>query len=99
MGGWIPVIGYARQGEQTMNWDMDLNYPLETACETDLQMELIELRQAVASALGRNQYAYNLLDEALETGHLESMQRARHEFDQLGEDVRARILDAAGATS
>ena len=53
----------------------------------------------MATALGRHQYAYNLLDTALESGHLESMQRARREFDLLDEDVRSRILEAAGATS
>jgi len=82
-----------------MNWDTDLNYPTGFEGEAQLQSELIELRQAVAETLGRHQYAYNLLDNALETGHLESMRRARREFDLLDDELRDRILDAAGATS
>ena len=83
-----------------MHWEF---YPIipgyQDVEEGPLQEELLELRQAVATALGRHQYAYNLLDTALESGHLESMQRARREFDLLDEDIRDRILNAAGATS
>lgn len=83
-----------------MNWDFYPTVPnYQDNFEEPLQEELLELRQAVASALGRHQYAYNLLDTALETGHLESMQRARREFDLLDDDLRNRILEAAGATS
>jgi hypothetical protein len=82
-----------------MHWEFYPIIPGFQEEEGPLQEELLELRQAVATALGRHQYAYNLLDTALETGHLESMQRARREFDMLDEDVRSRILDAAGATS
>ena len=82
-----------------MTWDF---FPVISAYQEEegpLQEELLELRQAVATALGRHQYAYNLLDTALESGHLESMQRARREFDLLDDDIRGRILEAAGATS
>jgi hypothetical protein len=82
-----------------MNWDYYSCYQNPQSDEGLLQEELLELRQAVAAALGRHQYAYNLLDTALETGHLESMQRARREFDLLDEDLRSRILDAAGTIS
>ena len=82
-----------------MNWDFYPTVPGYHELEGPLQEELLELRQAVASALGRHQYAYNLLDTAIESGHLESMQRARHEFELLDDDIRSRILDAAGATS
>jgi hypothetical protein len=82
-----------------MSWDFYPIIPGYQDEEWPLQEELLELRQAVATALGRHQYAYNLLDTALESGHLESMKRARREFDLLDEDVRSRILDAAGATS
>ncbi len=82
-----------------MNWDFFPTVPYVHPEEDFLQEELIELRQAVASALGRHQYAYNLIDTALESGHLESMQRARREFDLLDEEIRDLILVAAGATS
>jgi hypothetical protein len=82
-----------------MHWEFYPIIPGYPEEEGPLQEELLELRQAVATALGRHQYAYNLLDTALESGHLESMQRARREFDLLDEDIRGRILDAAGATS
>ena len=82
-----------------MNWDFYPTIPCVYQDEELVQDELIELRQAVASALGRRQYAYSLIDTALESGHLESMRRARREFDLLDEEIRDRILDAAGATS
>lgn len=81
------------------NWDFYPTIPGFLDEDGPLQEELLELRQAVALTLGRHQYAYNLLDTALETGHLESMQRARREFDLLDEEIRSRILDAAGSTS
>ena len=62
----------------------------------DLINELVELRKATAEAVGRRQYAYEVLDEGVETGHHDTMRRARLEFEQIDDDTRLRIEAAAG---
>ena len=52
---------------------------------------LLELRRAVASTRGRDQYVYRLLDGAIETGYLPAQQNALAEVDLQPDEVKNRI--------
>ena len=43
--------------------------------------ELLDLRRETAAVLGREQYLYRVVDEAVESGSVVLMQRARAEFE------------------
>lgn len=61
--------------------------PIDDAFDTDLEAvlaELLGLRRAVAECLGREQYLYRLLDDAIESQHLPAMRRALSEFNAHG---------------
>lgn len=57
--------------------------------------ELLELRRTVARCLGREQYLYQVLDQAIESQHPPTMERALHEFNRQGREL-VRDLQAAG---
>lgn len=60
----------------------------------DLLHELIELRRAVASSLGRDQYVYQVLDRAIETHFEPALRDAMEEFHRQPIDVQRRVLYA-----
>lgn len=60
----------------------------------DLLGQLVELRQAVAQTLGRQQFLYDVVDRAVESGHLPQAQAAIDEFGLQPEDVRHRVKSA-----
>lgn len=57
----------------------------------DLLGQLVELRQAVAHSLGRQQYLYGVVDHALESRHLPLAQAALAEFELQPGEVRERV--------
>ncbi len=59
--------------------------------ETELLRELLDLRRAVASVLGRDQYVFGLLDRAIESGHAPAQRRARKEFATLPVDLQELV--------
>lgn len=69
----------------------------EEALLDDLLGQLVDLRQAVARTLGRQQYLYDVLDQAAETRHLPRAQAALAEFDQQPGEVRQRVSAALSA--
>jgi len=65
--------------------------PYQDETEAQILTELLELRQAVAEALGRRQYVYRLIDEAVHSGHEATMRSALSEFAQQPQDVTQRV--------
>ncbi len=65
------------------------------ACVPEEQLlgELIELQQAIARTLGRRQYVYRVIEEAVHSGHGPTMRAALGEFDRQPLDVRSRVLE------
>lgn len=61
--------------------------------ETQLLAELLDLRRAVGSALGRQQYVYEVIERAIHSGHVPTMQRALEEFAQQPADVIEPVRD------
>ncbi|MBX7164794.1 MAG: hypothetical protein K1X74_00475 [Pirellulales bacterium] len=61
----------------------------------ELMDELLELRRAVASALGREQYIHQVLDEAIESQYQPTLIEALSEFDRQPTEIKTRILEAA----
>jgi len=61
---------------------------------TDLLHELIELRRAVATSLGRDQYVYQVLDRAIESHFEPALRNALDEFHRQPIDVQRRVLYA-----
>ncbi len=57
----------------------------------DVLGQLVELRQAVAQTLGRDQYLYGVVDRAVESRHLPRAQAALVEFGMQPGEVRERI--------
>jgi hypothetical protein len=63
----------------------------EASAIVDLLDELIDLRRAVATTLGRDQYVYQVLDRAIES-HLEpALRNALDEFHRQPIDVQRRV--------
>lgn len=60
--------------------------------EDALLAQLLELRRSVAETLGREQYVYQVLDRAIESGHRPTRERALEEFQRQPDEVRQRIL-------
>lgn len=60
----------------------------------EMLAELIELRQAVANALGPRQFLYQVLDEAVATHYAPRLQSALDEFAQQPHDVRELVIAA-----
>lgn len=61
------------------------------ALEAELLSELLELRQTVAHSLGRDQYLFEMLDRAIESGHAPCWEKARREFASLPDDLLRHI--------
>lgn len=57
----------------------------------DLLHELVELRRAVAAALGRDQYVYQVLDRAIESHFEPALRNALDEFQRQPIDVQRRV--------
>lgn len=53
--------------------------------------ELIDLRRAVATSLGREQYVYHFLDRAIESRFEPALRSAIDEFHRQPIDVQRRI--------
>ena len=61
---------------------------------TDLLHELVDLRRAVATSLGRDQYVYQVLDRAIESHFEPALRNAMDEFHRQPIDVQRRVLYA-----
>lgn len=61
--------------------------------------ELLELRRAVAQALGREQYLHQLIDDAVESQYRPALIEALEEFERQPGDIKRRILEAAQAAN
>ncbi len=53
--------------------------------------ELLDLRRAVAEVLGRDQYVYQVIDNAVESRHCPTMAEALREIEHQSDDVRQHI--------
>jgi hypothetical protein len=71
-----------------MSQEREMN---EEAQLDSLLHELIDLRRAVASALGREQYVYHVLDRAIESHFEPAMRNAWDEFHRQPIDVQRRV--------
>ncbi|MBX3412250.1 MAG: hypothetical protein KF708_05985 [Pirellulales bacterium] len=73
-----------------------LEQNLDSEIETlnDLLHELVELRRAVATTLGREQYVYHVLDRAIESHFEPALRHALDEFHRQPIDVQRRVLYA-----
>jgi len=60
----------------------------------DLLDELLDLRRAVATVLGREQYVYQVIDRAIETRFAPAMHTAISEFRQQPDEVQDRVRHA-----
>lgn len=66
---------------------------VDTQAERLLE-ELLDLRRAVAEVLGRDQYVYHVLDEAVESQHTPTMAEALRALDHQSEEVRQHLVDS-----
>ncbi len=53
--------------------------------------ELLDLRRAVAEVLGRDQYVYQVIDEAVESQHAPTIADALRAIEHQSDDVRQNI--------
>jgi hypothetical protein len=60
----------------------------------DLLDELLDLRRAVATVLGREQYVYHVLDRAIENRFAPAMRGAIDEFRRQPDDLQCRVRHA-----
>ena len=50
--------------------------------------ELLDLRRAVAETLGREQYLYQVLDDAIESRHLPALSYAKQTYEHQPDEVK-----------
>jgi hypothetical protein len=73
---------------------MQWNIHSDESPEEEILSTLLELREAVATTLGRDQYVYRLLEDAISTGYGPAREAALREFRQQPAEVRQRVQDA-----
>jgi len=56
--------------------------------------ELLDLRRAVAEVLGRDQYVYRVIDEAVESQHSPTIAEALRTIEHQSDDVRQHIEES-----
>ncbi len=66
---------------------------VDTQAERLLE-ELLDLRRAVAEVLGRDQYVYHVLDEAVESQHTPTMAEALRTLEHQSDEVRQHLVDS-----
>lgn len=66
---------------------------MDTQAEQLLE-ELLDLRRAVAEVLGRDQYVYHVIDEAVESQHTPTMAEALRAIEHQSDDVRQHLVES-----